>query len=255
MQKTQKQGSFEGIKSLLIVSILALSIRILIMEPFFVPTGSMFPTILENEYIFSTKYSYGYSRYSLPFYLNIFEGRFFNTPPKRGDIIIFTIPNNPTRYIKRLIGLPGEKIQIINDIIYINGQPVKRQIDGKYTDEKGKVYDRYIETLPNEKKYSILQIHENTENLLNKNYSNTEIFDIPEGKYFFLGDNRDNSSDSRASLGLVPEENLIAKAQFIYLSTKELLFAPNLSFIDHIKQIPIWIFSIRWNRIFMIISK
>lgn len=148
--------------SFIFVIILAMMIRIFVMELFFVPTASMKATILENDYIFSTKYSYGYSKYSLPFSPSVFNGRIFASTPKRGDIIIFRPPNNMSiRYIKRLVGLPGDKIQLINDLIYINDKPIKHEKVGTYESESGRFYTKFQETLPNGISYFSYKLQEN----------------------------------------------------------------------------------------------
>ena len=222
------------------------------MEPFCVPTGSMKGTILENDYIFSTKYSYGYSRYSFPFSPNIFSGRIMSKAPQRGDIIIFRPPNNmEIRYIKRLIGMPGDKIQLIDDVIYINDKPIERQESGNFIDESGERYLKYKETLPNGVSYYSYKTLIPGQNLVNtRYYSNTPVFYVPQDKYFFMGDNRDNSKDSRVDLGFVPFENFIAKAQFIWLSTEKKLWTNELGIVNFIPSIIDWLKSIRRTRIF-----
>ena len=210
-------------KSFVSVIAIALLIRILVMEPFTVPTGSMKATILENDYLFCTKYSYGYSNYSLSFFdfINLFKGRIFAREPERGDIVVFRPPNNMSiRYIKRLIGLPGDKVQLIDDVIYINDKKIDRVEVGTYTSEEGRKYLKFKETLPNGKTYFSYKLVPALGTISNHDYGNTNIFYVPEGKYFFLGDNRDQSNDSRIDLGFVPFENFIAKAQFIWFSTK-----------------------------------
>lgn len=243
--QSHQNYTLKEIKSLLFVIFLALVIRIFIMEPFCVPTGSMKATILENDYIFSTKYSYGYSKQSFPFSPNIFSGRILSSSPNRGDIIVFRSPNDmETRLIKRLIGLPGDKIQLINDVIYINDKPIKRQEVGTFIDEDGKEYKKYNETLPNGVSYLSYKLDDLSY------YGNTPVFYVPEDKYFFLGDNRDNSRDSRVDLGFVPFENFIAKAQFIWFSTKQTLWNKDMSIEVFIPKFMSWLKSIRGYRIF-----
>lgn len=242
--------------SFIFVIFLAMMIRIFIMELFFVPTASMKATILENDYIFSTKYSYGYSKYSLPFSPDLFNNRIFASTPERGDIIIFRPPNNMSiRYIKRLIGLPGDKIQLINDLIYINDKPIERNKVDTYQSEAGRIYTKFKETLPNGVNYFSYKLNNDnlssTDMLRINTFSTTNIFYVPEGKYFFLGDNRDESGDSRFDLGYVPFENFIAKAQFIIFSTKETLWDSNIGIIGQILRIGTWISSIRFDRLFL----
>nr|WP_316353140.1 signal peptidase I [Candidatus Trichorickettsia mobilis] len=241
------------IRSLIYVVLIALTIRSLVIELFFVPTGSMKATVLEGEYIFSTKYSYGYSRYSFPFSPNIFSGRVFASAPQRGDIIIFRPPMNmELRYIKRLIGLPGDKIQLIKDVVYINDKPIVRSEIGDYTDEQGQKYNKYKETLPNGVSYTAYKLDQQMEKftMMANKYSNTEIFYVPKDHYFFLGDNRDCSNDSRVDLGFVPFENFIAKGRVILFSTKELLWVDNGSITERVARIWLWLKSIRFDRMF-----
>ncbi|RYE06179.1 MAG: signal peptidase I [Rickettsiaceae bacterium] len=235
--------------SFLYVIIFAFAIRIFVMEIFFVPTGSMKLTILENDYIFSTKYSYGYSKHSIPYSLPIFTGRLFSSKPERGDVIIFRPPHKMhERFIKRLIGLPGDKIQLIEDIIYINDTPIIREKVGVIEDEQGIFHKKYKEILPNGLNYYSYKIlHTNP---IHDRLSNTQIFHVPEDQYFFLGDNRDNSDDSRMSLGFVPFENFISKAQCVAFSTKELLHLENGSIVQYVTRLWTWLSSVRINRIF-----
>lgn len=247
---TNKKTPIQEFASFIFVIFLALMIRFFVMENFFVPTGSMKATVLENDYIFSTKYSYGYSNYSLPFSPNIFNDRILASQPQRGDIVVFRPPNNmDIRYIKRLIGLPGDKIQLINDVVYINDKAIDRTEVGTYTSEEGRSYIKYKEILPNGVNYFSYKLKQN-DRLLENQYGNTEIFYVPEGKYFFLGDNRDESNDSRIELGFVPFKNFIAKGQFIYFSTKEKLWQSDIGIINQIFRVGTWLASIRFNRLF-----
>lgn len=243
--KDQKNNTVQELKSLFYVILIALLIRTFIIELFYVPTGSMKFTILEGDYIFSTKYSYGYSNYSFPLSPNLFKGRIFAAEPTRGDIIIFRPPMKmDTRYVKRLIGLPGDKIQIINDIIYINDRPINREFIGEFINKNGHTCKKYKETLPNGFSY-IAYKGGKSDSIHN---STTEVFYVPQGKYFFVGDNRDDSDDSRFNLGFVPFENFIAKGQFILFSTKEQFWQENLSIIEQIKRVGIWATSFTIKR-------
>ncbi|XVN40683.1 MAG: signal peptidase I [Rickettsia endosymbiont of Argas persicus] len=240
-------------KSFAFIVTIALLIRILIMEPFTVPTGSMKATILENDYLFCTKYSYGYSNYSLSFFdfIHLFKGRIFAREPERGDIIVFRPPNDMhVRYIKRLIGLPGDKVQLIDDVIYINDEKIDRVEVGTYVSEEGRKYLRFKETLPNGRTYFSYKLASELGFISNDKYGNTDIFYVPKGKYFFLGDNRDQSNDSRVDLGFVPFENFIAKAQFIWFSTKITWWDSDIGVVNLILKLKPWIESIRVNRIF-----
>ena len=236
--------------SLLVVIILALGVRIFVLELFYVPTGSMKATILEGDYIFSTKYSYGYSIYSFPFNPDIFEDRIFANVPERGDVIIMRPPHDmEERYIKRLFGLPGDKIQIIDDLIYINETPITRVEVGDYVDEEGINFRKFKETLPNGSSYfSYKMKYPSTK--ITVDHSNFGPHIVEPGRYFFIGDNRDNSGDSRYQLGTVPFRNFIAKGRFVLFSTKKVLWDPREGFFGQIKRVGTWFMSIRCSRFF-----
>lgn len=248
---TSQQNKPSELKSFIRLIAIALFIRFFIIELFFVPTGSMKLTILEGDYLFSTKYSYGFSKHSLPFSPPIFSGRILSSPPNRGDIVIFRPPHNmDIRYIKRLVGLPGDKIQLIDDLIYINNVPIKREALGIAYDEKGRTYNKFKETLPNNVSYYAYKLKDDDNFQIHNRFGNTELFYVPKDKYFFLGDNRDESNDSRIDLGFVPFENFIAKAQFIFFSTKELLWQEDSNVFQALSRSWTWISSIRFKRIF-----
>lgn len=238
------------VKDIIIALLIAIVIRSFLIELYYVPTGSLIPTLLKKEYILATKYDYGYSQYSFwPFNLPLFEGRIMSKKPERGDIIIFRPPNDmETRYVKRLIGLPKEKIQLVNGNLYINDKLLLREIAGRFTDDKGRLFNQYIETLPNKLRYNVIEI--SNPHYLLKSTRTTEAFYIPEGHYFFMGDNRDFSNDSRFGLGFVPEENFIGKARFIFFSTEENLILKNFDLLKQISQIWYWISSVRVKRLF-----
>ena len=244
------EDKFEWL-SLIIVVIFAFMIRIFVLELFFVPTGSMKATILEGDYIFSTKYSYGYSKHSFPFSPNIFSGRIMSDQPNRGDVVIMRPPHNmDIRYIKRLIGLPGDKIELKNNLVYINDVPIKRTEVGGYRDKSGKEYIKYKEILDNGVSYFAYKLKDALDNELYIHYSNFGPYIVPNNHYFFLGDNRDESGDSRAQLGVVPFENLISKGRFVIFSTEEFLFKDDIGFLEQMGRIWIWIKNIRFNRMF-----
>jgi signal peptidase I len=251
MTATKKHSTlFKELRDLVFIILIALFIRSFIIEPFYVPTGSLKPNLLEGEYVVSTKYSYGYSKYSLPWFIPLFNGRIFFSAPERGDVIIFWPPGGTDRYIKRLIGLPGDKIQIIDGIININDKPIAKNYIEEITLEDNVNYLKYSEILPNDVKYNIIEIKDP---IKGKRYYNSKVYNVPKGHYFFMGDNRDNSIDSRVDLGYVPEENLISKARFIWLSMKKQLLLPTWNIFEQIPrilQIPSWLASIRFNRIF-----
>lgn len=217
--KSQKKtgGLGETISVIVQALLLALVIRTFLFQPFSIPSGSMRPTLLEGDYLFVTKWAYGYSHYSLPFSPDIFSGRIWGAEPKRGDVVVFKFPPDPSvDYIKRVVGLPGDKIQMKDGQLFINGVGVPRekvgQIDNPDITEVNRPVDVYRETLPNGITYDTLDL---TQNGLG---DNTREFDVPPGHYFMMGDNRDNSSDSRFSVGFVPYENLVGRANIIFFS-------------------------------------
>lgn len=250
MDQKENKSFFSEAKSLILVVIIALLIRTFFAELFFVPTGSMKETILEGDYIFSTKYDYGFSRYSLPFSPALFKGRFFANEPTPGDVVIMRPPHNMNeRYIKRLIGVPGDKIQVIDDLIYINDQPIKRIYRGIINDRDGHKFYKFKETLPNGISYYSYKSEINSNNLTAL-HSNFGPYYVEKGKYFFVGDNRDHSGDSRYQLGTVPFENLIAKGRFVIFSASTHLWDPASGFVEQIKRIGKWVTSIQISRFF-----
>jgi signal peptidase I len=217
--KSEKKsgGLGETVSVIVQALLLALVIRTLLFQPFSIPSGSMRPTLLEGDYLFVTKWAYGYSRHSLPFSPDIFSGRIWGSEPERGDVAVFKFPPNPSLdYIKRVVGLPGDHIQMRDGELIINGEPVKRekigQIDNPDITEVSRPVDVYRETLANGVSYDTLDITPNSIG------DNTREFVVPEGHYFMMGDNRDNSSDSRFSVGYVPAENLVGRANIIFFS-------------------------------------
>ncbi|QKX01533.1 signal peptidase I [Wolbachia endosymbiont of Cruorifilaria tuberocauda] len=206
------------LSSLFFLLLVALSIRSFLFEPFHIPSGSMKSTLLEGDYIFTSKYSYGYSKYSFPFSPNVFDGRIFYTPPKRGDIIVFKpVRNNSIRFIKRVIGVPGDKVQMIEGELYLNNQKVERkQIVDFFDYESNRRIPRYIETLPDKKEYEIL-----LDDIYNKLSYNSPTYYVPNNQFFVLGDNRNNSFDSRfPEIGFIPMENIIGRVNIVGLSFK-----------------------------------
>ncbi len=217
-KSVKKSGGLGETVSVIVQALLlALVIRTLLFQPFSIPSGSMRPTLLEGDYLFVTKWAYGYSRHSLPFSPNIFSGRIWSAEPERGDVAVFKFPPNPSLdYIKRVIGMPGDRVQVIDGVLNINGTPVQREktgtIDNPDITESNGPVDVYRETLPNGVSYDTLDL---TQNGLG---DETREFLVPEGHYFMMGDNRDNSTDSRFSVGFVPAENLVGRANIIFFS-------------------------------------
>jgi len=218
--KTHSGGLWENVKVLVQALLLAVIIRTLLFQPFSIPSGSMMETLLVGDYLFVSKYSYGYSKYSIPFSPDLFSGRIWGDEPERGDVAVFRLPSNPkVDYIKRVIGLPGDRIQVTDGVLSINGQPIDRELVGEYTPEgrynQGTPVPIYRETLPNGVSYTTLDINPNSPG------DNTREFVVPEGHYFTMGDNRDNSLDSRFDVGYVPLENFVGRATIIFFSIAE----------------------------------
>ena len=239
MTKVKKNNFFSNIKSILIAIFIALLIRSLIFEPFNIPSGSMKPNLLVGDFIFVSKYSYGFSKHSLPFSIPLIPRKIFSNTPERGDVVVFKTPeNNRTDYIKRVIGLPGDKIKIKDGNIFINETKILRKklndfidTDNNTSNKRVRMYKEYFYN----KEINILDI---TDNGI---ADNTQLFDVPENHFFVMGDNRDNSQDSRfiSTVGFIPFENLVGKAQFIFFSLENARFL----------QIWKWPNSIRYERI------
>ncbi|THD46974.1 MAG: signal peptidase I [Bradyrhizobium sp.] len=248
----EQDGWWETVKVVIQALLIALVVRTLLFQPFNIPSGSLIPTLLIGDYLFVSKYAYGYSHYSLPGFLDLapsaMPGRVFASQPKRGDIIVFKLPRDgETDYIKRLIGLPGDRIQMKADRLYINGQIVEREALPPYatTGRFGEPIEvpHYLEALPGGVKHEIIQL--DGDNNTADYTANTDVYVVPPGEYFFMGDNRDNSSDSRVpadqnGVGYVPAENLIGRAEVIFFSVDG---APAWEFWR-------WPWTVRWNRLF-----
>lgn len=246
MAKKKSGGWLESVKTILYAALIAIGIRTVAFEPFNIPSGSMIPTLLVGDYLFVSKYSYGYSRHSMPFSPNLFEGRIFGALPRRGDVAVFKLPRDgATDYIKRIIGLPGDRIQVRGGVLHVNGQPVRRDSLGPYTvdgDGPRMTVRRFLETLPGEGRQPGVS-HEILEATDDGPFDNTPEFRVPEGHVFAMGDNRDNSLDSRAmsAVGFIPVENLVGRAEFIFFSVDG-----SASWWE----VWAWPFAIRWSRIF-----
>lgn len=240
--KLDKDFFSENIKTLLYALVIAIIIRSLFIQPFYIPSSSMEPTLLIGDRLFVTKYSYGYSKHSFPFSPPLFDKRIMFSSPERGDVIVFKTPaDNRTDYIKRLIGLPGDKIQFIDSNLYLNNSEIfksKISIKSKiYCGDRAIDVYKFEEKLSNGKKFFTVYLKDYT-------YQNSDVFEVPDNHYFFLGDNRDCSRDSRflSSVGYVHKDNLVGKAQFIFFSSDKK--------IGSIFAFWKWHKSIRFNRTF-----
>jgi len=240
MAKKKSGGWLESLKTIVYAGLIAIGIRTVAFEPFNIPSGSMIPTLLVGDYLFVSKYSYGYSRYSMPFGPDLFEGRIFGRLPERGDVAVFKLPRDTSQdYIKRIIGLPGDRIQVRNGILHVNGQAVKREFLGPYVaegDGPRLTVRLFREILPNGVAHQIIEQSDDGP------LDNTPEFRVPDGYLFAMGDNRDNSLDSRVqnAVGFVPVQNLVGRAEFIFFS------------VDGSAawwEVWAWPFAIRWGRL------
>lgn len=215
-ERTDKGGFGETVKVIIQALLLALVIRTFLFQPFSIPSGSMMPTLLVGDYLFVSKWSYGFSKYSFPFSPDIFEGRVLSFEPDRGDVVVFRKPQEEeVDYIKRLVGLPGDHVQVRDGALYLNGKAIPREPAGDFTFDDGTTAQQYRETLPNGVSYMTLDLSPNSPG------DNTREFVVPPDHYFMMGDNRDNSLDSRFDVGYVPFENLVGKARVIFFSIKD----------------------------------
>lgn len=242
VEEDKKQESLsETLMTVFYAILIAVTIRTFLFEPYKIPSGSMYPTLEVGDFLFVSKYTYGYSRHSFPFSFPGFSGRIWSDLPKRGDIVVFKFPkDNKTDYIKRVIGLPGETVQMKNGRLYINDKLMERKPVGRYVISEYtpfvQDFAEYIETLPEGQTHRIIE-HSDSVNTVD----DTPKFVIPEGHYFMMGDNRDNSNDSRKDVGMVPFENIEGKARFLFYSHDDTAVWYN----------PIsWVKAIRWKRLF-----
>lgn len=215
----RKRGVLREIVGVVVPALLlAAIVQAFVIKGFRIPSESMLPNLLVGDYLFVSKYSYGYSRYSLPFSPSLFSGRIFASEPKRGDVVVFRLPTDDSvDYIKRVIGLPGDTVQVVAGILHLNGQPVSRERAGDFVLEEGGVEARaarYRETLPGGVSFLTLDLGDTGP------LDNTPVYRVPAGHFFMMGDNRDDSADSRVldEVGYVPFENLIGRAEFIFFS-------------------------------------
>jgi signal peptidase I len=228
VQTPEKSGAVhemvEIVKTIVYALLIALVLRVIFFQPFTIPSASMEPNLYEGDYVIVSKYSYGYSKHSIPFSPPLFEGRLLGQQAKRGDVVVFKLPSDGhTDYIKRVIGLPGDRVQMRAGLLYINDKLVVREPLAPVRTDVGygmiREVARYQERLESGRTFVTQDMGVDGE------LDNTDVFVVPDGHYFMMGDNRDNSSDSRVppaaqGVGMVPAENLVGKAEIILLSWK-----------------------------------
>jgi signal peptidase I len=253
-----KDGGLREVATIFVHALLiAFFVRVFFYQPFNIPSGSMQSTLLIGDYLFVSKLAYGYSRYTFPFGLNLFAGRMFGSEPKRGDVIVFKLPrDNSTDYIKRLIALPGDEVQMKNGALFLKeaGTSAWIEVPRKPVDRfsgidefgRPRTIASYEETLPNGVKYLVLDAEQNGP------ADNTDVFKVPTGHYFMMGDNRDNSLDSRVpqkagGVGFVPFENLVGRADIVFFSVAA--DDPAASLFKPWR----WPLDIRWSRLARIV--
>jgi signal peptidase I len=247
------RATIEVVKTVIYALLIALALRVLLVQPFIIPSASMEPNLFEGDYIIVSKFSYGYSRHSIPYDPPLSSGRILFRPPERGDIVVFKLPRDgATDYVKRLIGLPGDRIQVKRGLVHINGEAIRRARIAQGVEDMGRGVlirvARYVETLPNGRSYLTNSFGDGGA------VDNTDVYVVPPHCYFMMGDNRDNSADSRfdpgrplgaagptcawdprldrrvegEGVGFVPEDNLEGRAVLVLASwnAKASLFKP-----------------------------
>ncbi|HUH22787.1 MAG TPA: signal peptidase I [Brevundimonas sp.] len=246
-EKSASNETVEIIKTVVFALLIAFVLRVLLFQPFTIPSASMEPNLYEGDYIVVSKWSYGYSKHSIPFSPPLFDGRIMGKDPTRGDIVVFKLPrDNKTDYIKRVIGLPGDKVQMIANKLYINGAPVKDVVVSRaeLADMFGpRPVTQVRETLPNGKSFMTQDYGPGGD------LDDTPVYEVPGGHFFMMGDNRDNSIDSRVEMssgvGMVPAENLVGKAEIIMFS-----WSPGASLFNPVS----WFANLRPSRFFKILD-
>ena len=241
-----KQIIIENLKTIIYALVIAVLIRSILFQPFYIPSSSMEPNLLVGDRLFVTKFTYGYSKHSFPFSPPIFANRIFTDNPERGDVAVFKTPaDNRTDYIKRVIGLPGDTIQFINGDLYLNGNQILKTIKSKddilYCGKSRIKVTTFTEKLPGGKIYTASYRNDYS-------YESSDKFVVPKDHFFFLGDNRDCSKDSRflSEVGYVHKDNLVGKAQILFFSSD-----PTIGSIFKIWN---WDEIMRFNRFFNIIK-
>jgi signal peptidase I len=242
LESSRSKSFWETVRTLVYAVAIALAVRTFLYEPFNIPSGSMKPTLLVGDYLFVSKFAYGYSKHAFPFSIPLFEGRIFGELPERGDVAVFKLPSdNRTDYIKRVVGLPGDRIQVKSGTLYVNGEAAERVRIENFIDGVAPL-KQYRETLPQSgRSYAVLDITERG------SLDNTDVYEVPARHVFAMGDNRDNSLDSRvlSDVGFIPVENLIGRAEIIFFSTNgEARFW----------EIWRWPIAIRFRRLFNLIE-
>jgi len=238
--KKKTGGWLESVKTIVYAALIAIGIRTVAFEPFNIPSGSMIPTLLVGDYLFVSKFSYGYSRHSMPFSPNLFSGRIWGSTPERGDVAVFKLPRDTSQdYIKRIIGLPGDIVQVRRGVLHLNGQAVRRESLGPFVaegDGPRMTVQQWREFLPGGRAHLIIEQSDDGP------LDNTPEFRVPDGHVFAMGDNRDNSLDSRvpSAVGFIPIENLVGRAEFIFFSVDG---------SARFWEIWAWPFAIRYSRL------
>ncbi len=239
MAKKKSGGFVEGAKTVVYAALIAIGIRTVFFEPFNIPSGSMIPTLQVGDYLFVSKFSYGYSRHSIPFSPPLFEGRIFERMPARGDVAVFKLPRDTSQdYIKRIVGLPGDRVQVLRGVLHLNGEAVRREDLGPYLaegDGPRMTVRQFREVLPGNSQHLIVEQRDDAP------LDNTPVFTVPARHVFAMGDNRDNSDDSRANVGFIPVENLVGRAEFIFFSVDG---------SARLWEVWNWPRAIRWSRLF-----